>query len=261
MSNFIYLSPHNDDICFSLCGVALHNRSGHLLNIYTQSHFVKGGRLKRLALMAWLALNGLRNRGPRNITDLRNAEDSQFAEACHLTRHDLALQEPSLTATDCKSLRNIQPDLRELSRALLPAIDNLLSPSGVKDNVIYCPMGIGGHRNHLAVLLVILTAMQELQQKSRVLFYEDLPYASNVRLREKGLKRFRRLTRCSLLRTPLPLTAEQFSAKLKLASIYKTQFKNQPQSVKFIPRLSEPCPPHEGTLPHEALWEIIAASL
>jgi hypothetical protein len=252
MSTHIYLSPHNDDVCFSLGHFAQRQKGDHLVNLYTVSHFIKARKFRRMLIEAGFALRKILKTGPSSVTELRNSEDRRFAEYCGLIRHDLALQEPSYRHLSSKNLKHMQSDINEVIVPLQAIIQDLASHGDT--TLIFCPMGIGGHRNHLAVLLAMLRLLPMLPRQCKVLFYEDLPYASDPAQRQTGLKRFRRLLNLPLRRIAIPITPEEYAAKLALAGIYKSQFRGKPKPEKFIP-----CDSSARQQPHEAYWEIMGS--
>src|SRR5205814_6973835 len=57
---------------------------------------------------------------------------------------------------------------------------------------LFCPSGIGGHVDHVAIRLVIVQHYDRLAALYRLAFYEDLPYASQPRARLAGLSQLLR---------------------------------------------------------------------
>jgi len=236
----IFLSPHHGDVCFSL-SVAARSGGGHLINIFTQVEHVE------------IPLPTFRDRQEkvRYVTALRAEEDRQFAGACRLERHDLGLEEPSLLAIDSRDFSNLRREAERVGAALTDLLSRL-SAGGTPDKpTLYCPMGIGGHRNHASVLLAVLAALPRLHARYRLCFYEDLCDASDPAVRNQGLGQFldllgvRRLTRRAV-----PLDSEALAAKMRLVGLYGSRHAGVPDPGKFT------CAAPEPAGPHEAFWEL-----
>src|SRR5207248_8520035 len=71
----VYLSPHHDDICFSLGALTTKIRGGVLVNIFSISSYTDEA--------LHLSLD------PRLVSQIRNQEDDGFALKCGLTKHNL----------------------------------------------------------------------------------------------------------------------------------------------------------------------------
>jgi hypothetical protein len=176
----VFLSPHHDDVCFSIAGIVLSQGSGALVNIFTRSEYVA----KRLALPAD------RNERIEFVTKLRAAEDQRFAEAAGLVRHDLMLHEPSLRGFKPFDSSDLLGEVLGVKSVLLSFLERHFEaePRGARA-AIFCPMGIGGHRDHLLTLLAVKVMMTFLLRHFDVYFYEDLPYASVPSVRGEGIAR------------------------------------------------------------------------
>lgn len=234
--NNIYLSPHYDDIAFSLGAWVAARPGGRLVNLFTRSGYVAGTPTDHWPDAATIGRVGL----------LRRDEDTAFSQRYQLDRIDLGLDEPPVRRRTPWDLGGLADDI-EQARAPLAALLTAL-PSGAR---IYCPAGIGGHVNHLAVRAVVVELLPELFGRS-VLFYEDLPYAASSRARRRGIadlraalkgKRLRRETWASSLR------------KLESVNCYPSQLAESAASLRrFSPRALWPI----GR--HEAVWRLLTAS-
>jgi len=240
MPGAVFISPHHDDACFSLAGIALASGGGELVNVYTQSDYVV------------VPIPFFEERGARikYITDLRTREDQAFAEACNLTRHDLMLEEAPVLRVHPFDLTALEPDVGRLDSVLIKYVIDLAphSSTGGKPT-LYCPMGIGGHRNHVSVLLAVVKALPRLQELYELRFYEDLHYASKGRGRGVGLSRFRALFMSERLnRRVLILAPELFAKKMALVGGYRSQHGGRLRAADFIPAAAD------IREPHEAIW-------
>lgn len=241
----IFLSPHNDDICFSLAGLA-ERTGGEMVSIFTISDYVA----------APIALPADPARRTSAITALRRAEDDCFAAATGLARHDLALAEPVLVGRGAFDLAGIEDEVALLSRRLIPLVLTLAGKEGAQRPSLYCPMGIGGHRNHVSVLLAVRRAIPHLSGFCDVFLYEDLHYASRAAVRERGLANARRVFGDALSTgIALPLDPAAATRKLDRIGGYASQHDAPPRLARFTPAsgLSD--------RPHEIVWPIASAAV
>lgn len=238
----VFLSPHQDDVCFSLASTVRARQGGQLVNIYTQSEY------------ALAPVPVFENREARvtYITNMRTEEDRKFAAASNLARHDLMLKEPSFSGIHPLDLTDIRVDVDSLSGVLVDRLIGLHQKiDGVNKPSLFCPTGIGGHRNHLAVLMVVAGALPRLRRLYDMYFYEDLHYASNHSLRNEGLSRAAVILGGErLTRMVTPLSPEDFARKMSLVGAYSSQHRGQPRPAHFVPAA-----PDAGG-PHEAFWSL-----
>jgi hypothetical protein len=241
-STDIYISPHLDDVCFSLAATATQRQGGHLLNVFTLSkHISASARLRHRAGLT-----------AAEIGRMRTQEDEAFAAQCKLARHDLGYGETSLLGLRHGDLTDIESDAALVEERLVGLLLDLADKEGMRNGTLFCPMGIGGHRNHLAVLMAVLQSLSRLRPRFRILFYEDLHYASNRQTRTDGIARFCRLANTS---TPqhfiVPLAPGQFADKMKLVALYASQLERQPPVAGYFTPGNVDVPG-----PHEAFWAI-----
>jgi len=181
----------------------------------------------------------------------RRAEDEAFAGRLGLDRLDLGLDGPELMGFGFRD-----PGCAEASLAVLRAPLSALLREWVAAGpvTLFCPAGIGRHGNHLATRQVVIEALPELVGRARVLFYEDLPYASRWRARRDGLRDLRSaLGGMRLVRRTLRVG--DVAGKLGLINLYPSQHRQAPVTLKrFSPAAIWPLGPHE------AAWEGVTAS-
>ncbi|MCC6827538.1 MAG: PIG-L family deacetylase [Novosphingobium sp.] len=236
----IFLSPHHDDICFSLAGLA-ERTGGDLVNIFTISDYVA----------APVALPADPAGRVAAITALRRQEDIRFAAQTGLARHDLALAEPPIAGLGAFEHTRIDAEVALLSERLVPFVLALARREGARRRTLYCPMGIGGHRNHLSVLLAVRRAIAELARACDVRLYEDLHYASHAQARQRGLARARLLFGDALAEAvAMPLDPAAAARKLDRIALYASQQRDAPRHADFTPA-SGLC---DG--PHEIVWPV-----
>lgn len=207
---------------------------GHLVNIFTRSNYTAGG----LASLD-------------EVTKMRGAEDAVFSATCSLHGHDLGLSDAPVLGLTPFDLKDIDREVDEVDRSLMPLLLSLLDGGGADNAEVYCPLAVGRHRNHLSVFLSVVRAWAALQEKARIFFYEDLPYASNIESRKEAVQRLlHHFPQKKFLRHANQMTEDEMNRKLELASIYKSQHAGPVVKGNFIP--AEPLTP----FPHEAFWEM-----
>lgn len=237
----VYLSPHYDDICFSIGNLACRFR-GNLVNLFTLSSYV--------AVDMELPAD-VRER-VEVVTRLRHQEDRFFSDAARLARHDLGLCDAPLLGHRHSDLTSLRGEVAALLARLMPYIHAVMPNEGnPRTAALYCPMGIGGHRNHLSTLLAVRRAYDTLRRHCTVFLYEDLPYASDPRARRDGLQRANQLFAGTLF-TPiiLPINSDYTTRKMQLISLYASQHAHVPRIVDFTPA--------SGFAPgfHEIIWKV-----
>ncbi len=234
--NDVYLSPHFDDIAFSLGVFAQARRAGRLLNVFTRSGYV--------------AAPDLRGASTAEVSAMRREEDRRFAEACGLVATNLDLDEAPLRGHGAMDTAKATFELPELGAPVIQALSGMAQPAPLDARPwLFCPMAIGGHVDHTAILYILAENRKDLETRYRLGFYEDLPYAAYYPDRVEGLNRFRRLFGArGWRRRVLPLAGAE-SAKLALIRLYPSQHAMPVASLQdFTPRL------RYGSAAHEALW-------
>lgn len=232
----LYLSPHHDDVCFSL-GHGASLNGGVLVNIFTRSAWVASPR----------DLPAERDARIAAISALRAGEDARFAASVGLERHDLGLAEPPLVGRDPFDVRELKQEVDLLSGSLAPLVLRLLDAGGEGARpVLHCPMGIGGHRNHLSTLMAVRRLWPQLAGRCELRCYEDLHYASAAAARERGLAFFASLFD-GWARTPLVtvLSPEEAARKLERIGYYASQHPRPPDMRQFTPASGLAAGPHE----------------
>jgi LmbE family N-acetylglucosaminyl deacetylase len=222
----VYLSPHHDDVCFSIGNLAS-RLGGDLVNLFTVSRY------------AAAALDLPADEAARVdvVSRLRRLEDEAFAKAAGLTRHGLGLREARLTGFGPFDLTNLAPEVDLLLARLIPVLLGMLASDGDPSEVgLYCPMGIGGHRNHISTLLAVRGAYDALRRRCRLFLYEDLHYASVSHVRDAGLQRAARVFgdyRLSPIVRPLGLAEAE--RKMQWIGLYASQHHHPPRAPEFTP--------------------------
>ncbi|MBV9330978.1 MAG: hypothetical protein JOZ55_05445 [Alphaproteobacteria bacterium] len=225
----VILSPHFDDACFSLGGLLERTGCGLVINIFTRSLYAPGD--------ASLAASDA-----DRIHRLRAGEDLDFARRCQLERIDLEADEPALRGRRPNDASGIAEDIASIRSRLLATLGELNASPGSR-RVLFAPLGIGRHANHLAVSMLVQGNFRELSRKFRICLYEDLPYAYNPLQRRKALARMRAGNITLDRRHVFPIS---WRKKRSLVSLYPSQFRGGPQRWKFRPAARTPLGMHEA---------------
>ena len=237
----IVLSPHHDDAAFSLGATLAGAGAGLLVNLFTRSAHRASVRAPLLPPAELVA----------TVSAERQAEDEAFTAGLRLERLDLGLDGPELMGLRFRDPGCVGASLAALRAPLSALLTEWVAAGPV---TLFCPAGIGGHGNHLATRQVVIEALPELAGRARVLFYEDLPYASRWTARRDGLSDLRSaLGGMRLVRRTLRVG--DVAGKLGLINLYPSQHRQAPVTLKrFSPAAIWPL----GA--HEAAWEAITAS-
>ncbi len=234
----VYLQPHSDDICFSLGGLAERRRRGVLLTALPISGYVPLGP-------------GQRPPSAEIVTQTRMQEDRAFSQACGLEARFLAIPCGSSAGYGSFDLDRLDENLERVKAPIQAELLRLAAESGSPERSwLFCPAGIGGHVDHVAILKAIVEDYDRLSERYRIAFYEDLHYASNAKARKVGIARLRQIaTVRRLRRRSLSLGAGGGVRKRALINLYPSQFLEPPRNLKsFTPAV------WPWSAPHEAIW-------
>jgi hypothetical protein len=217
----IYVQPHLDDICFSLGAFAYKRRCGILLTVFPISAYMPNPQAAMYPIKPLEADHPFADW----ITDTRMNEDKAFAETCHLEINFMAIPCASVLGHDPFDLSWVNQNHQRIASPLLKYLLTAAAgrPSGMRP-WLFCPSGIGGHVDHVAVRIVVIQNYRLLSIYYRIGFYEDLHYASDADARVAGIRILQSELQCKpLQRYAFPL-AEHAAEKLSLIRIYSSQF-------------------------------------
>jgi LmbE family N-acetylglucosaminyl deacetylase len=165
MKSLTVLSPHQDDAGLSLAmtirAAARSGRTVRIVNCFTVSAYAPHSLAGDVA----------------EVGSVRQAEDREFALRVGPSVEvvDLGMEDaPIRLGRPVASVRRLKVGDRERldARRIAGAVDR------VADGMVLAPLGLGGHIDHL----VALEAAIRLARAGRtVAFYEDLPYAAELR--------------------------------------------------------------------------------
>lgn len=236
----VCLAPHSDDACFSLGHLLAQRRAGTVVTVFPVSSYAAPG-------------TGLEG-DVLSVTRCRLGEDREFARRAGVGARSLGLPD-ALVRGEPAFVSGSPDSAREAAGRIVASVASAtFGPRlGMRPDPrpwLFCPMGIGGHRDHLAVLLAVL-GLARLGRRYRLAFYEDLHYASNPVARSKGLRRFASLTgSLGLRRLRHDLDAEGLATKMALVGCYPSQLEPRLATIEaWRPAVADP-----DVGPHEAVW-------
>jgi LmbE family N-acetylglucosaminyl deacetylase len=237
----VYLQPHSDDICFSLGALAAMRKHGALLTVCPIAGYVpvRPGEAPPPAEL---------------VTKMRMQEDREFCKASGLEPRFLEIPCGSYLGYRPFGLERAEENARRIGP---PMLEDLLTPAVDANNGarpwLFCPAGVGGHVDHVAIRMVIAERYDKLAGKYRIAFYEDLHYASEPLARRRGVKRLLETPIGSRLRRRVIPLGGEAAKKLSLIQLYRSQFLESPVSLaEFVPATRVPSPPHEAIWTEES---------
>jgi LmbE family N-acetylglucosaminyl deacetylase len=186
----IYLSPHFDDVVYSCSGnIALQARSGQRALVITIFAGIPPTELKlsSLALKMHGVMEG--NMGPTALLTTRRKED-----ACAITH----LRADYLWLDHLDAVYRGTPAYYKRRRSVLGRVHDYDTPTveQVTQDLValhkrlpgatwHVPLGIGYHVDHQ---IVFSAAQHFLRHGTKVICYEDFPYAARARALQKRLR-------------------------------------------------------------------------
>lgn len=165
MTSLTVLSPHQDDAALSLAmTIRVAARGGHavrVVNCFTVSEFAPHSSAQ----------------GAVEVGELRRGEDREFASrvGAAVGMIDLEMKDAPIRL-GCTVADVRRRGFGQKERADAARIADAVAP--LAEGVVLAPLGLGRHIDHLVVREA---AMLLAQSGSKVVFYEDLPYAAELR--------------------------------------------------------------------------------
>ncbi|WP_323120516.1 PIG-L family deacetylase [Burkholderia alba] len=203
----LYLSPHRDDIAYSLAGrilgAAAPRAAGVAVAVFTRSNFAPYAR------------PGLDTAA---ITRLRGAEESRACRALRLRSLSLPFAEAPLRGyrtTDALFVDDAVATRDPVVDALVRCLTTLNAM--FRPRAVYAPLGIGGHVDHLVTRVA---AQAAFASQCPVWLYEDLPYAGELDEHAYGAELARRTGRARPALTP---NGAWLTDKLRVLAGYASQ--------------------------------------
>ena len=222
----IYLAPHCDDVCFSISNWA-ERHGGLLVSLFTRTTYSA----------IPLPFTDEQCSHLEVVRRTREAEDIAFASEIGLDRDDLMLDDAILSHSDPFAEGDIRSDVALLGKVLLPfLIERFSQSANWRENFLYCPMAIGGHRDHRIALHCIISAIEQLSTFATVALYEDLPYASHPATRCAGIERLDSLINLTNASIHIGILGpNDTKRKMSLINLYKSQHREAPHEADYIP--------------------------
>jgi hypothetical protein len=234
----LYLSPHHDDVAFSLGHFATTLPGGELINIFTRSNY--------------LASTGIRLEDDADLTRhvmwIRTGEDQAFAERLELRRHALNYSEPPVLRRHPLAREGLEDDI-ETIKSLIPSLVNFAATTPAP-HWLFVPLAVGRDVNHLAVRTLVVRNLAALLPHYAIAFYEDLPAARKLGDRRRAIRRLKAAVAPGRLeRLLIPMGPNGVANKLELVNLYASQHRRAVRDLRqFTPRTGL------FPVPHEAVW-------
>ena len=171
----ILISPHSDDIAFSIGGMLLQNMFNRpllMVTIFTKSNYSP-------------CINICKS---DTITRERHLEDVEFTDKLEIEFQSFNFPEPQLRGYSRREIfANNNPVSDPIYTEVYNALFKLIKSSQCE--TIVSPMGLGNHIDHNIVCNICCRIAKE--NNIRIVFYEDLHYASRLTLKQiKGRANF-----------------------------------------------------------------------
>lgn len=212
MSFNVFFSPHPDDLVYSAFS-ALTERTG----VGTAVIFFNVSRFTRWGIF------------PKYfVTMMRTLEDKIILTRLRLRTSFLWLEDSSVRSNPISQ----------------QAIASRLSGFPEPLRSIFCPMGVGGHPDHLAVRDAAIHFWRRRRMKPQICFYEDLPYAARTKEIESEVEKCVRNMPQSCGRLSIfysPLTKVQFRRKILFSRLYLTQNDHTTLLTRHAKELGKQC--------------------
>lgn len=200
----ILISPHSDDVAYSLGGTLLQNffiRPILMVTIFTKSNYSPCIKIS----------------DPELISKVRHLEDVEFADKLEINFHSLNFNEPPLRGY---SNLDIFANNNPTSDPIYPEVHNTLSKliKSYQCDLIVSPMGLGNHIDHIMLCHICNRIAEE--NNIRIIFYEDLQYASMLTLKQIKVRANHIDPNLKCLKINI---SHMFNDKIENMKFYKTQ--------------------------------------
>lgn len=210
MSQVLILSPHCDDIAFSLGASVMAREWGDAVTgvvIFSASRYSLAD--------GW-------NNDPATQTSVRNAEERAAAALAGYRVEFLGFPEPGVRPGYTQVGDIFSPDLdftrdpvwSDMAAALAARLATFDAAGG---GVVLSPLGAGRHIDHRMTAAAFRAALPTLPRVTPA-FYEDLPYAARFTSQD-----LRRLVPDDLALRPVLFSRGNLADKLRLLRVYTSQ--------------------------------------
>ncbi len=208
----ILVSPHSDDIAFSLGGTLLQDFFHGpflMVTIFTRSNFSPCIKIF----------------DPEIISKIRQSEDVEFADKLEIKFKSFNFSESPLRGYSHRGIfANNNPVSDPIYTEVYYALSKLIK--SYRCELIVSPMGLGNHIDHIIVCDICCRIAKE--NNRRIVFYEDLHYASQLTL--KQIKVRANSISPNLQPWKINITST-FNNKIENIKLYKTQARGAFQTM------------------------------
>ncbi len=200
----ILVSPHSDDIAFSLGGTLLQDvfhGPSLMVTIFTKSNFSPCIKISN----------------SEEISKIRHLEDVEFADRLEIRFQSFSFSEPPLRGYSRRDIfAKNDPASDPIYTEVYHALSELIKSSECE--LIVSPMGLGNHIDHVITCNVCCRIARE--NNIKIVFYEDLHYASQLTF--KQIKTRANSISPDLQPWKINITPK-FNDKIENIKLYKTQ--------------------------------------
>jgi LmbE family N-acetylglucosaminyl deacetylase len=199
----LLVSPHSDDIAYSIGGTLLQNIFVRpmLITIFSRSDYSPCIKIHT----------------PEIISKVRQLEDVKFAEKLKIEFQSFEFSEPRLRGYSREDIFvNKDPNSDPIYSEVYYALSKLIKSYHLE--LIVAPLGLGNHIDHIIACSICKRIAKE--NNIRIIFYEDLHYASRLTL--KRIKRKIISINPYLQPHEINITTV-FNDKIENMKLYKTQ--------------------------------------
>ncbi|RDU96298.1 PIG-L deacetylase family protein [Trinickia dinghuensis] len=166
----LLLSPHSDDVAFSIGGIVA--RLFKQADILLLTVFGRSG---------WALPRVLGSASVDEISAVRQQEDRAFCARHQIGHVFLTCPDSFVRGYDNAQELRVAPDDDRRTADIVRMIGEFVA--SLAPNLVIAPCGIGGHVDHR----IVRTAAETLNQTG-VLYYEDIPYSAGLSLAELDRK-------------------------------------------------------------------------
>jgi GR25 family glycosyltransferase involved in LPS biosynthesis len=214
----VILSPHSDDVAFSLGGAL---KEKYFTNIIVVTVFS-------------VSKFSVNNTDPNKVTEVRKKEDVAFFGSPEVLKYLDKLDVPERKNTNKeKEIYNVRLDREDekIKNELITFVKMILHD----DTLLLAPLALGEQiqKQHIDHLIVKTAACQIMKEGYATAFYEDLPYAGLIELVDINCVVEKTSKDCNTTLEPCLIQLKSDSNNIiKTVSVYKSQLDNLKDDIK-----------------------------
>lgn len=202
--NTILVSPHSDDIAYSIGGSLLQDflfRPILMVTVFPKSNYSPC----------------IRKGNSETISNMRHLEDVEFTNKLNIEFKSFHFSEPSLRGySDRDIFSNNNPNSDPIYMEVYYCLSELIK--SYKCKLIVSPIGLGKHIDHVIVSDICYKISKE--NNIKIIFYEELPYAFRSTMNQ--IKVRAQVINPNLRPYKIDITSV-YNNKIKNIKLYKTQ--------------------------------------